>query len=59
MANQVGAFERHVEEEPQRGDGGVYGRRADLLLGHMQLKAANVLTGWRCPANDPGRRQSS
>jgi len=26
-----------VEEEPQRGDGGVDARRADLLLGQMQL----------------------
>src|SRR5208283_3277401 len=31
------------EEEPQPGDGGIDGRRADLLLGHVQLKAAKVL----------------
>lgn len=39
----VGPFERQFEKEPQRRDGGVDGRRADLLLRHMQLKAAKVL----------------
>src|SRR5271165_3738829 len=41
--NEVGPFERLGEEEPQPGDGGIDGRRADLLLGHVQLKAAKVL----------------
>ena len=43
MTDEVGAFERHVEKEPQRGDGGVDGPCADLLLRHMQLKTAKVL----------------
>ena len=43
MTDKVGAFERHVEEKPQRGDGGVDGPCADLLLRHVQLKAAKVL----------------
>jgi hypothetical protein len=43
MTDKVGAFERHVEEKPQRGDGGVDGPCADLLLRHAQLKAAKVL----------------
>ena len=41
--NEVGPFERHGEEEPQRGDGGVDRPWADLLLRHMELKAAEVL----------------
>ena len=36
-------YVRHVRTNRQRGDGGVDGRRADLLLRHMQLKAAKVL----------------
>ena len=46
-ADEIGPFERDLEEEPQRGNGGVYGRRADLLLRRMQLKAAQVLAGGR------------
>ena len=30
MTDEVGPFERHVEKEPQRGDGGVDGRNARL-----------------------------
>ncbi len=33
MPDEVGPFDRHVEEEPQRGDGQIDGRGADLLLG--------------------------
>ena len=44
MAGEFRPFERDVEEEPQRGDGGVDGRRADLLLGHMQLIEPDVLS---------------
>ena len=40
--NEVGAFERHVEEKPQRGDGGVDRPWADLLLRQMQLISAKV-----------------
>ena len=43
MTDEVGPFERHGEKEPQRGDGGVDGPCADLLLRHMQLKTAKVL----------------
>jgi hypothetical protein len=42
-ANEVGPFERHGEKEPQRGDGGVDGPCADLLLGQMQLISTKVL----------------
>jgi hypothetical protein len=42
-ANQVGAFERHGEKEPQRGNGSVDRPRAYLLLRHMQLKAAKIV----------------
>jgi len=41
--DEVGPFERHGEEKPQRGDGGVDRPRADLLLRHMQLKAAKII----------------
>jgi len=41
--NEVGAFERHVEEKPQRGDGGVDRPWADLLLRQMQLISAKVV----------------
>ena len=41
--NKVGPFERHGEEEPQRGDGGVGRSGAGLLLRHVQLIAAKVL----------------
>ena len=41
--DEVGPFERHVEKEPQRGDGGVDGRNADRQLRQMHLKAAKVL----------------
>ena len=41
--NEIGLFERHGEKEPQRGDGGVDRPGADLLLRHMQLKAAKIL----------------
>ena len=53
-ADEVGPFERHVEEEPQRADGGVDGRRAELLLGHMQLIEAKVLArrGFRRSAEE-------
>jgi hypothetical protein len=55
--NQVGPFERHGEKEPQRGDGGVDRPGADLLLGHMQLKAAKIVArrGVRRPAEE-GRK---
>jgi len=36
-----------MKKKPQRGDGGVDGRGADLLLGHMQLEAAKVLARGR------------
>ena len=45
--NEVGPFERHGEEKPQRGDGGVDGSWADLLLRHMQLKTAKVIARGR------------
>jgi hypothetical protein len=32
-----------LKKEPQRGDGGVDGRNADLLLRYMHLKTAKVL----------------
>jgi hypothetical protein len=56
MADEVGPLQRHVEEEPQRGGGGVDGRSADLLLRHMQLEAANVLArrGVRRPPEEGG-----
>ena len=41
--HEIGLFERHGEKEPQRGDGGVDRRGADLLLRHMQLKAPKIL----------------
>ncbi|WP_425335346.1 hypothetical protein [Rhodoblastus acidophilus] len=44
MASEFRTFERDVEEEPQRGDGGVDARSADLLLGQMQLIEAAVLS---------------
>jgi hypothetical protein len=47
MANEVGPVERQGEEEPQRGDGGVDGPCADLLLRQMQLKAAKVIARGR------------
>jgi hypothetical protein len=47
MTDKVGPFERHDEKEAERGDGGVDGPRADLLLRHMQLKAAKVLARGR------------
>ena len=43
MPDEVRPFERHVEKEAQRGGGGVDGPCADLLLRHIQLKAAKVL----------------
>src|SRR5208337_5225035 len=43
MPDEVGPFERDLEEEPQRGAGLVDGRRADMLLGQMQLISAKVL----------------
>src|SRR6516162_1615578 len=42
-ANEVGPFERHDEEESQRGDGGVDRPRADLLLRHVELISAKIL----------------
>src|SRR5271165_1751037 len=42
MTDEVGPFERHVKKEPQRGDGGVDGRNADLLLGQMHLKTGST-----------------
>ena len=45
--NEVGPFERHGEKEPQRGDGGVDGPWADLLLGQMQLISAKILARGR------------
>src|SRR5271165_4877513 len=57
--NEVGPFERHGEEKPQRGDGGVDRPWADLLPRHMQFKAAKVLLRrriWR-PAEE-GRKHS-
>src|SRR5271156_6062980 len=47
MTDKVGSFERHGEEEPQRGDGGVDGPCADLLLRHMWLEAAKVIARGR------------
>jgi len=41
--NEVGALDPHIEEESQRGDGGVDGHSADLLLGEMRLKKPDVL----------------
>jgi hypothetical protein len=46
-ANEVGPFKRHGKKEPQRGDGGVDRPRADLLLRHMQLKAAKIIAHGR------------
>jgi hypothetical protein len=43
MTDKVGPFERHVEKEPQRGDGGVDRRNADRLPRQMHLKTAKVL----------------
>ena len=34
-ADEVRPFERHLEEEPQRGDGGVDARRANPVLGQV------------------------
>src|SRR4029077_2228273 len=45
--NEVGPFERHGEKEPQRGDGGVDGPWADLLLGQMQLISAKIFARGR------------
>jgi hypothetical protein len=45
--NEVGPFERHGEEEPQRADSGVDRSWADLLLRHMQLKAAKIIARGR------------
>jgi len=42
-ANEIGLFERNGEKEPQRGDGRVDRRGADLLLRHVQLKAPKIL----------------
>ena len=44
-ANEVRPFERHGEKEPQRGDRGVDGPWADLLLGQMQLISTKFLAG--------------
>src|SRR5580704_1677448 len=46
-ANEVRPFERHGEKEPQRGDRGVDGPWADLLLGQMQLISAKILARGR------------
>ncbi len=43
MPDEVGLFERDLEEEPQRGARLVDDRRAYMLLGQMQLIAAKVL----------------
>jgi hypothetical protein len=40
-----GRSKRHGEKEPQRGDGGVDGPWADLLLGQMQLISTKFLSG--------------
>jgi hypothetical protein len=41
--NQIGSFERHLEEEPQRDNRAIDARRTDLVPRHMQLKKAKVL----------------
>src|SRR5271165_5204222 len=43
MPDEVGLFQRDIEEKPQRRAGLVDGRRADMPLGEMQLIAAKVL----------------
>ena len=47
VSNRIGAVERHSEEEPQRRDRGVDGRRTDTVLGQVQLEQTQVLIG-RC-----------
>ena len=59
-ANEVRPFERHREKEPQRGDRGVDGPWADLLLGRMQLISAKTLARGRVrEANGTGGSISS
>src|SRR6516162_3944473 len=43
MLGEVGAIERHLEEEPQRRDGAVDLRRACTARRQMQSKTAHVL----------------
>src|SRR5271154_2508758 len=43
VPGKVGAVERHIEEEPQRRDGGVDLRRAGAARRQMQPKAAHIL----------------
>src|SRR5271157_3781226 len=47
MPDEVWLFERNLEKEPQRADRRVDARRANLLLGQMQLKASNVFARGR------------
>ena len=58
-ANEVGPFERHGEEEPQRGDGGVDRRRADLLLRHDAVDSGEGPRSSPYPANGRGRSRTS
>ncbi len=40
MSNQVGAFERHLEKEPERDDRAIDAWSGDIVPRHMQLKKA-------------------
>ena len=43
--DQIVPFERHLEEEPERSDGGVDARRAHMGLRHVQLIQTKILAG--------------
>ena len=43
VSRRIGPIERYAEEEPQRRDRRVDGRRADAVLGQVQLKQTQVL----------------